>query len=115
MLLGKSQRSSAAVLRHSSTAVGLLPTVPSAGSEEGLRDPRDPRRSEGALGSQKALHGSFSNLQQGRLTSPRCADLLRLTGLLCKNSLLYYLLHGPWMVVSVICEGCMNVEVQGEL
>ena len=75
MLLGKSQRSSAAVLRHSSTAVGLLPTVPSAGSEEGL--PRDPRRSEGALGSQKALHGSFSNLQQGRLTSPRCVQDLR--------------------------------------
>ena len=70
MLLGKSQRSSVGTLRHSATAVGMLPTVPSAGSEEGL--PRDPRRSESALGSQKALHGSFTNMQQGRLTSPRC-------------------------------------------
>lgn len=71
MLLGKSQRGSSAVLRHSATAVGLLPlpTVPSAGSEEGL--PREPRRSDSALGSQKALHGSFTSLQQGRLTSPR--------------------------------------------
>ena len=68
MLLGKSQRSSAA-LRHSATAVGLLPTVPSAGSEEGLA--KEPRRSESALGPQKTLHGSFSNMQQGHITSPR--------------------------------------------
>lgn len=72
MLLGKPQRSSAATLRHSATAVGMLPTVPSAGSEEGL--PKDARRSESALCSQKTLHGSFTNLQQGRLTSPRCAQ-----------------------------------------
>ena len=68
MLLGKAQRSSvsASALRPSATAVGLLPTVPSAGSEEGLPG-REPRRSEGALGAGKALHGSFS-----RLPSPRC-------------------------------------------
>ncbi len=49
MLLGKAQRSSASAssLRPSATAVGLLPTVPSAGSEEGLPG-REPRRSEGA-------------------------------------------------------------------
>lgn len=68
MLLGKSQRSSAA-LRHSATSVGVLPTVPSAGSEEGLA--KEPCRSESTFGPQKALHGSFSNTQQGHITSPR--------------------------------------------
>ena len=77
MLLGKAQRSSASAssLRPSATAVGLLPTVPSAGSEEGLPG-RESRRSEGALSPGKSLHGSFSSLQQGRLPSPRYEAVL---------------------------------------
>ena len=73
MLLGKAQRSSGATgtLRHSATAVGLLPTVPSAGSEKGMPN-KEPRRSDSALGAPKALHGSFTGALQGRLTSPRC-------------------------------------------
>lgn len=74
MLLGKAQRSSGAAgtLWHPATAVGLLPTVPSAGSEEGMPNKEPRRSSDSALGGPKALHGSFTGAQQGRLTSPRC-------------------------------------------
>ncbi len=81
MLLGKAQRGSAGAQRHAAAVAGPLPRVPSAGSEEGTPH-KELRRSDGALGAHKALHGSFMGAQQGGLASPRCETCMHLCALL---------------------------------